>query len=80
MGNNPYQVLGVSPMSTKDEARKKFRALSKMYHPDNLKTGNREKFSEVLDAWEYLDSQGDKAFGNKSSSWSHVTLFNIKKA
>lgn len=48
-----------TPTNTKEEhnqvskeMKSKYRKMVKYFHPDNLKTGNREKFEEIQLAWE----------------------------
>ena len=48
---NPYQVLGITSRSSKEEAKARYRKLCKTYHPDNLVSGDPIKFKEVQDAW-----------------------------
>ena len=33
---SPYEILGVTPKSTRDEIKKKYRALVHQYHPDKV--------------------------------------------
>ena len=72
---SPYSVLGVSALSTSEEVKKRFRELSRVYHPDNAETGNAEKFMEVNKAWEELQSYG---FSEGGERYTHCSLFNIK--
>lgn len=73
---NPYKVLGITTMSSEVEAKNKYKTLCKIYHPDNLKTGDRDKLEEVLKAWEMLQEMG---FSNTNTIWGHKTLFSIKR-
>ena len=47
-----------------------------MYHPDNLKTGDAEKFREVNEAWKKLQEYGFNEV--EDVCWTHSTLFKIK--
>lgn len=50
-----YEVLGISKSASKDEIKKAYRKLSKIYHPDiNKEPDADEKFKEVKDAYEVL--------------------------
>ena len=75
---NPYQVLGISRASSKDEARAQFRKLSKLYHPDNSKTGDPDKFMQVKEAWDLLDSDVF-IYSEEFTLWTHKTLFSFEK-
>lgn len=73
---NPYKVLGVSPSATKDEIKKRYRDLSKKYHPDSL-TGDSQKFQEITKAWEQINKYH---LDSKRDIWQHdKSLFRIKK-
>jgi hypothetical protein len=59
---NPWQVLGIAPGTSKDEARRAFRALVTQYHPDKVAHLAPEfqelaerKTRELLQAWEQLE-------------------------
>jgi len=44
----PWQVFGLnSETATKDDLKSSYRRLSKIYHPDNLETGDREVFERI---------------------------------
>ncbi|AFZ49600.1 J domain-containing protein [Dactylococcopsis salina] len=44
----PWQVFNLDPKTaTKNEIKKAYYQLSKVYHPDNQKTGNREIFEQI---------------------------------
>lgn len=72
---NPYEILGVSPLSSKSDIKAAYRRLSKLYHPDV--GGDEEKFKEIAEAWEYIDkNHGDEKVPD---IWVHKTLFTFKK-
>ena len=73
--NNPYEVLGISTQTSEEDAKNKYRKLCKMNHPDNMKTGDREKLEEVLQAWKVLQDNG---FKQEKQYWGHKTLFSLK--
>ncbi|WP_432358527.1 molecular chaperone DnaJ [Sporosarcina sp. UB5] len=57
-----YEVLGVPKTASKEEIRKAYRKLSKMYHPDlNKEAGAEEKFKEVTEAFETLSDESKRA-------------------
>jgi len=49
-----YEVLEVSPNANSETIERVFRYLAKRYHPDNLATGNRDRFDLVLNAFDTL--------------------------
>ena len=52
-----YEILGVTTESTKDQIKKAYRELSKIYHPDVIETGDVAKFREISDAYETLTDE-----------------------
>lgn len=52
---SPYQTLGILKNANLDEIKVAYRSLAKKYHPDNLQTGNREKFEKIQQAFEELN-------------------------
>lgn len=51
---NYYTILEIEETATQEEIKEAFRRLVKKYHPDNIYTGNEEKFREVLEAYDVL--------------------------
>lgn len=44
----PWQVFGLNPKTaTKDDIKTSYYQLSKIYHPDNSETGDREVFEQI---------------------------------
>ncbi|MEM9541877.1 MAG: DnaJ domain-containing protein [Cyanobacteria bacterium P01_E01_bin.42] len=44
----PWQVFGLNPKTaTKDEIKQAYYRLSKIYHPDNSETGDRDIFEQI---------------------------------
>lgn len=81
---NPYKILGVSSFDDLITIKAKYRELSKKYHPDNLITGDAEKFQEVNKAWEYIQSLSPQGTGTKKSGkltdvLSFKTIFQVKR-
>lgn len=56
-----YDTLGVDKDSSDDEIKKKYRKLSKIYHPDMKETGDESRFKEILNAYEILSDPDKKA-------------------
>lgn len=74
--NNPYKILGVSPSLSKNEIKKKYRDLSKRFHPDSP-TGDSQMFMEVTKAWEQINKYH---LDSKRGIWQHDnSLFRIRK-
>lgn len=51
---NYYTILEIEETATQEEIKEAFRRLAKKCHPDNIYTGNEEKFKEVLEAYNVL--------------------------
>lgn len=75
---NPYSILGVSSLDSIESIKNKYKKLSKLYHPDNLTTGNLDKFREIKSAWEYINKYHKNASAD-NGLWRHKTLFKLYK-
>lgn len=51
---NFYIILGVSGDASKEEIKKAYYGLSKKFHPDNIETGDEEKFKKISIAYSIL--------------------------
>jgi len=61
-----YEVLQLSPRATGETIDRVYRLLAKRYHPDNLSTGDRDKFTALSEAHEVLsDSERRSAYDVK---------------
>jgi curved DNA-binding protein CbpA len=56
-----YEILQVSPRADRDTIERVFRYLANRFHPDNRETGNVERFTELVDAYEVLSSAAKRA-------------------
>jgi DnaJ-class molecular chaperone len=56
-----YAILGVAPTAPVEVIRAAYRALAKMYHPDNGETGNRKKFEACKEAYDILTDEAKRA-------------------
>lgn len=75
---NPYEVLGVSSLSSYEEIRSAYRKLCKKYHPDE-EGGDAERFAEISKAWKVISESHPKSQIKERSVYSFKTLFNIVK-
>lgn len=72
---NAYKILGVGPTASQTEITSKFRALSRIYHPDKVKDPNlrreaEEKFMEIKQAYDTLSNIKKRRLGqNRKSVW-----------
>jgi molecular chaperone DnaJ len=56
-----YDILGVAKSATADEMKKAFRKKAAELHPDNLDTGDENKFKQLVAAYEVLTDENKKA-------------------
>ena len=49
-----YQLLEISPKATQETIHRVYRYMAARYHPDNLGTGNLEKFTQLTSAYTVL--------------------------
>jgi curved DNA-binding protein CbpA len=45
-----YETLEISPNANSETVERMFRYLAQRYHPDNLETGDRDRFDLILEA------------------------------
>ena len=48
---NYYEILQVSPSADQETIERVYRLLAKRYHPDNLSTGDTNKFDILTKAY-----------------------------
>lgn len=53
-GHDAYEILGVDPDDPIDVVRAVYHAKAKHYHPDNLETGDAERFKLIQRAYEAI--------------------------
>jgi curved DNA-binding protein len=56
-----YEALQLSPRADRDTIERVFRHLAKRIHPDNPRTGDAERFSRVLEAFQILSDPESRA-------------------
>jgi hypothetical protein len=49
-----YKTLGLEHNASKEQVKKTYSTLSKIYHPDNVDTGNIEKYKKLNTAFNFL--------------------------
>ncbi|KAI9248078.1 hypothetical protein BY458DRAFT_526691 [Sporodiniella umbellata] len=53
---DPYKILDIKSNCTKEELKKRYKELAKLYHPDNNQTGDLKRFHQVSQAYTSLTS------------------------
>jgi curved DNA-binding protein CbpA len=56
-----YELLEISPQATQDTIHRVYRYMAARYHPDNLGTGNLEKFTQLTSAYKVLSEPNRKS-------------------
>ncbi len=56
-----YENLQLSPNATVETIERVYRLLAKRYHPDNQTSGDAERFSKVLEAYQTLSDPAKRA-------------------
>ncbi len=49
-----YKTLGLEHNASREQVKKTYNTLSKIYHPDNIDTGNIEKYKKLNTAFNFL--------------------------
>lgn len=58
-----YELLEISPQATQETIHRVYRYMAARYHPDNVGTGNLEKFTQLASAYKVLsDPTGRSAY------------------
>ena len=68
MYQDPYKVLGVSPDASDEEIKKKYRELTKKYHPD-LNPGDAEaakKMNDINAAYDQIKNGNTSPYGQQN--------------
>ncbi|HET8548139.1 MAG TPA: J domain-containing protein [Bryobacteraceae bacterium] len=56
-----YETLEISPSAQPETIHRVYRLLAQLYHPDNIDTGEVEKFNRVLQAYKVLSDPAQRA-------------------
>ena len=74
-----YQVLGLPANASKDEVKKAYRRLAMRYHPD-LNPSGKEKFKEIVEAYEIINGYRKAKRQNKQlSEDERIRLYELLK-
>lgn len=70
-----YEILQVRDDASIEVIKASYKRLSKMYHPDNIETGDAEKFKKVVEAFERVNydstsAEKESVDSKTSRSWS----------
>lgn len=66
-----YSILEIPQTATPDEAKKKYRELTKKYHPDvNKEAGAEEKFKKINEAYQVVSS--GKSTDREEMHWNNA--------
>ena len=77
-----YEILGISPDTSPDDAKKAYRALVKIYHPDKNPASNADfMFRLVQKAWEHIqDDIEQKRVEDARANFQNTAEPEFKKA
>jgi hypothetical protein len=56
-----YELLQLSPRASADMVERVYRFMAKRFHPDNLETGDAEKFNRISEAYQILSDPERRA-------------------
>lgn len=56
-----YEILQVSQRADRETIERVYRYLARRFHPDNSETGNLERFTEIVNAYEVLSAADKRA-------------------
>lgn len=69
------ELLNLQTGFSEEELQKSYRELAKKYHPDNGVTGDKEKFTVIKEAYEFLiDSKNTKGMNTERSDEIRETV------
>lgn len=69
-----YEVLQISPHADTETIHRVYRFMAQRYHPDNVDTGNSERFTEILEAYRLLSDPEKRAAHDVQRRSSRQTL------
>jgi len=56
-----YELLEISPQATQETIHRVYRYMAARYHPDNVITGNLEKFTQLTSAYKVLSDPQERS-------------------
>lgn len=68
---NPYSVLGLTPLATREEVKRAFHKLAHQHHPD--KGGDAEKFKQISAAYAQVKDLQPQPAQHTSQNATHIT-------
>jgi len=74
-----YETIQLSPNADDETINRVYRTLIKRYHPDNLQTGNQDKFTEILEAYRILSDPEKRAAYDVKYEENRAQVLNIFK-
>jgi curved DNA-binding protein CbpA len=72
-----YEILQLSPNASAETIERVYRLLAKRYHPDNQDTGDADKFSAVLEAYQTLSDPVRRAAYDAAYDEQHGVQWKI---
>src|SRR5262245_8418466 len=72
-----YEILQLSPNADTDTIDRVYRILVRRYHPDNLETGNPEKFTQIVKAHKILSDPESRAAYDVSYEDNRASVLKI---
>jgi molecular chaperone DnaJ len=76
--SDAYKTLGLSKDASPEEAKKRYRELTKKYHPDvNKEPDAEEKFKKINEAYEIIKSGKDDTVIDQHGQWAYQDFINI---
>jgi curved DNA-binding protein CbpA len=71
-----YELLEISPQATQDTIHRVYRYMAARYHPDNLETGNLEKFTHLTSAYKVLSEPNRRSAYDAQRATRQPTIRN----
>ena len=69
------QILGLSRNYTMEDVKVAYKKLARKYHPDIAGSEYTDKFAQINEAYEFIQSVGESL----GCVLTHETIFNVKR-